>query len=316
VAFVVVGLWVGRKHLKSVFRKAFRGAADVEDGDEMMSYRAAVLCLIGGMVFIVGWLMQSGMEPRMIALFLPMALVIYIALAKFVCESGTLYIGAPISAQDFALQVFGSRSFSASSITATAFSSCLSWMLFTTPLAQAAKLGDLVRAHKRRLFWAVLLALVSGLAVNIAMTIYYGYRIGAYNFYDYPFVRYAPSTFDGAVAMMQDPYLTSWPRIFFFALGAVFAAFLMFMRYRFPAWPFHPVGFIVATTSILHVILSLFLVWCFKAIVMRVGGVALYRKFRPLFIGIIMGRVFGVTLSFVIDWIFFPGQGHYVHGWV
>jgi predicted membrane protein len=275
-----------------------------------------VLCLIGGLAFIVGWLWQSGMEPRMIALFLPAALVIYIAIAKFVCESGTLYIGAPISAQDFALQIFGSRSFSASSITATAFSSCLSWMLFMTPLSMSAKLADMIRANKRRLFWAVCAALVSGLAVNITLTIYYGYRIGAYNFYDYPFVRYAPSTFDGAVAMLQDPYVTSWPRILFFLAGAIFVSLLMLLRYRFPGWPFHPVGFIVATTSILHVILSLFLVWCFKAIVMRVGGVALYRKFRPLFIGIILGRVFGVTLSFLIDYFFFPGQGHYVHGWV
>ena len=315
-AFVVVGLWVGRKHLKGVFRKAFRGDATVEDDDELMSYRAAAFCLIGGLAFIVGWLMQSGMEFRMIALYLPAALIIYIALAKFVCESGTLYLGVPVSPQDFALQVFGSRTFSAASITATAFSNCLSWALFTTPLAMGARLADAIRGNKRRLFWAVCLALLSGLAVNIALTIYYGYTYGAYNFYDYPFVRYAPSVMNGAVAMIQDPYVTSWPRIAFFGIGAACVSLLMFMRYRFPAWPFHPVGFIVSTTSILHEILSLVLVWAFKIIIMRVGGVALYRRFRPLFIGIIVGRAFGVVLSFVIDVIFFPGQGHSVHGWV
>jgi len=315
-AFVVVGLYVGRRHLGDVFRRAFRGDAAVEDRDEFMSCRAAVFCLIGGLAFIAGWLMQSGMELRMIALFLPAALITYIALAKFVCESGTLYLGAPISPQDFALQIFGSRSFSASSITATAFSSCLSWMLFTTPLSMGAKLADLVRGDRRRLFWAIWLALLSGLAVNIALTIYYGYTYGAYNFYDYPFVRYAPNAFNNAVTTLQEPYETSWPRIAFFGIGGAVVALLMLMRYRFPAWPFHPVGFIVATTSILHEILSLFIVWSFKAIVTRVGGVALYRRFRPLFIGIIVGRAFGVTLSFVVDTLFFPGQGHYVHGWV
>jgi len=87
-AFVLVGLWVGRKHIQDVFRKAFRGDAKVRDDDELMSYRAAVFSLIAGLAFIVGWLMQSGMELRMIVLLLPATLVLLMATAVVVAWKG------------------------------------------------------------------------------------------------------------------------------------------------------------------------------------------------------------------------------------
>ena len=90
---------------------------------------------------------------------------------------------------------------------------------------------------------------------------------------------------------------------------------LMLMRYRLPWWPIHPVGLVVTITSLLHEITALFIVWLFKAIVMRIGGVQFYRRFRPLFFGIIVGRATGVLVSFIVDLIWFPGTGHWVHGW-
>ena len=92
-------------------------------------------------------------------------------------------------------------------------------------------------------------------------------------------------------------------------------AVLTLLRYRLPWWPLHPVGFIVTTTSLLHEITAILIVWLFKAMVMRVGGVQLYRYFRPLFFGIIVGRATGVLVSFLVDLIWFPGGGHGVHGW-
>ena len=47
----------------------------------------------------------------------------------------------------------------------------------------------------------------------------------------------------------------------------------------------------------------------------RLGGVERYEAARPFFMGMIGGYAFGVVLSFLIDWIWFPGSGHQIRGW-
>ena len=48
---------------------------------------------------------------------------------------------------------------------------------------------------------------------------------------------------------------------------------------------------------------------------MRFGGIELYRKASPFFIGLIVGYFLGIGLSFIVDVAFFPGNGHAImHG--
>ena len=126
----------------------------------------------------------------------------------------------------------------------------------------------------------------------------WAYTHGAYNFTEYPFTRYAPRLYDAIVTKIKSPEPASWERMVLFGFGGFIFAILTALRYRLPWWPIHPVGFIITTTSILHEITSLIIVWLFKAIVIRVGGVSLYEKYRPLFFGIIAGRATGVLVSF------------------
>ena len=46
---------------------------------------------------------------------------------------------------------------------------------------------------------------------------------------------------------------------------------------------------------------------------LKVGGPTIFRKSRPLFVGLLVGYVLGVALSSGIDMIWFPERGHYVH---
>ena len=91
---------------------------------------------------------------------------------------------------------------------------------------------------------------------------------------------------------------------------------LTFLKYRFPWWPLHPVGFAIAGISYVHFsTFSVFIAWCIKFIILRIGGAALYRRYIPFFLGILTGYTTGVGISLVVDIVWFPGAGHSIHGY-
>ena len=54
----------------------------------------------------------------------------------------------------------------------------------------------------------------------------------------------------------------------------------------------------------------IFIGWVLKAGIVKLGGVKGFRDARPFFIGLILGHFFGTGISFVVDAIWFHGQGH------
>ena len=78
IAMVLLGLWTGRGHLRDVWRKALSRHANIDDGDEIMSYRAAVLGVTFGTGGIAGWLWLMGTPFWVGALFAVVALLVFI----------------------------------------------------------------------------------------------------------------------------------------------------------------------------------------------------------------------------------------------
>ena len=71
----------------------------------------------------------------------------------------------------------------------------------------------------------------------------------------------------------------------------------------------------IMSHPILAAVLAIFIAWAIKALILRIGGVGLYRRSRPFFIGLLVGQAAAVALAFVVDAIWFPGRGHQVHAW-
>ena len=74
-------------------------------------------------------------------------------------------------------------------------------------------------------------------------------------------------------------------------IGCAFSLFLMMMRMRFLFWPFHPAGYVVATSfSVRGFWFSIFVGWLAKTIVLRLGGGKTHRILTPFFLGLILGE--------------------------
>ncbi|MCJ7749957.1 MAG: hypothetical protein MUQ65_02510, partial [Armatimonadetes bacterium] len=94
------------------------------------------------------------------------------------------------------------------------------------------------------------------------------------------------------VSFLTDPALskTDVNGLIAMLAGAAAVVLLGVMRLKFWWWPFHPVGYIAANTWGSHWwYLPFFLGWAAKSLVIRYGGLRLFRATIPLAIGLIVG---------------------------
>jgi hypothetical protein len=68
-------------------------------------------------------------------------------------------------------------------------------------------------------------------------------------------------------------------------------AWLAAMRVRYVGWPFHPLGYALSASWTSMVFwFPMFVAWIVKSLVVRYGGMRLFAKLRPLFLGMIFGE--------------------------
>lgn len=315
------GIWVARRHLKDVVRKAFSGTGEADDGGELISYRVAVLGGGLGLLFMVLWLHHSGMAIVEAVLFLFSSFVLYLGMARIVSETGVLYTWGTVSPQSFVVNVLGSNAISGSGMASILLSyGLINYLrgLFMPSLAHVARFGDLVPGNRRRLMLAVLAGAAIGLGATVYYTLALCYENGAYNTNGFPrfFSGNPKAIFSNTLSKVRNPFPTDWTRILFAGIGAVVMGILTLLRSRLIWWRLHPIGFAMsAMTNTRALAIPLFLAWTAKTVLLSVGGVRLYRRSLPLFVGLIVGYVAGVSLCFSVDAVWFPGHGHRVHDW-
>lgn len=321
VVMVLWGLWMARRHLLEVLRQAWRPRGS--DGErELLSYRTAVLAVILGLAYMLCWLLQAGMSWTVATVFLAGVLIAYLGITRLVIQAGLYYLTTPVVSQAMTMMTLGTASIApqglvALGLTYSFFGDVQS--IFMPAAAHAGRLHGFMRLRGRGLCAAILLAVITGFALAIANILYMGYDLGASNFNSWVYrvsSGAGVTTFNDVVARIKDPAGLHPQKLAFFGAGAAAMSLLTFLQYRFPWWPLHPIGLTVASLwMIRNIAAAIFLSWAAKSIIMRFGGFELYRRAAPFFIGLILGHFLGVGISFFVDWIFFPGNGHFIlHG--
>ena len=319
VTLVLWGLWVSRSHLRDVVRTALGRPGAVDEANELLRFRTALAGLLFGLVYVICFLLASGMGPAVVLVFLAGVFVIYLGITRIVIEGGLVFLRGPMIAQHLTTYTLGVSAISPQSMASLAVS--YAWFcdiksFFMPAVAHAAKLSDALKVRSRSIVIAVASALVLGVVTSMAYTLHIGYAKGAYNFGDWIFRGGAETPYNAIIGKMRNPFDVGWQRIGLMVVGAGTMGLLTFLRYRFVRWPLHPIGFPVSYTLPVRLsALSIFLSWAAKTAILRFGGVGLYRKTRPLFYGLILGYFAGCGASFVVDMIWFPGQGHAIYGW-
>ena len=310
IAMVLAGLWMGRAHLKAVCRKAFLGADDVNDDDEIASYRSSVFGLLISIAVMVGWLYIMGVKLWVAAVFIVVALLIFIGISRVVAEAGLAAVRSPMIAPDLMIHGLGSNLIGASGVFNLSLSYiwCADIRIFIMALiANGLKLvEDMDRRSRRMVLWGVYLSILIGAVGSCWMVLHMAYRHGGINLVQW-FFKGGPSTvFDYAVLGLQ-PAGVAWDGLAFFAGGGAAMLALMWARQHLLWWPLHPLGFAVAANHLMDKIwFSIFIAWAIKRLLLRFGGPAIYKSSVRFFLGLIMGETLCNGLWVVID--YFTGK--------
>ena len=186
---------------------------------------------------------------------------------------------------------------------------------FMAAAANSSKISDLMRIPRRPLTLYIMGTAFVAVVVSMAFTLYMGYSYGAYNYGGWIF-GYGSQVPFVEILRKKATFGPDFQRLGHMGIGAVLMSALTFMRYRFAWWPLHPIGLPVGICSypVTIIVFSVFLSWFSKWVIMRAGGIRLYRGAQPFFIGLILGYFTAIGISFVFDVIWFPGQGHRLYG--
>jgi len=307
---VIFGLWVGRRHLKHVLARAFSRGGDVDDSDEILSYRQAFWGMAGGMVYLTFWLSRSGMSLWVAALFVLISVATFLGVTRIVAAGGVAETRSAMPTSTVLISTVGSENLGPSNL--VPFGMTYIWMadIRTFVMASCAnglKIVSDIKARKRLIFWAMGLAIVVTLLSSIWSTMHLAYAHGGANANDW-FFRAGPTLpFQFMANQIKTPSGPNWEGMLFGGIGAVVMMALLVLHHRFVWWPLHPLGFPISSIWLTgEVWFSIFLAWAIKKMVLRYGGAELYKRTRFFFLGLILGQYTVSGLWIIID--FFTGK--------
>ncbi len=305
LALTLFVFWVGRKHLWATLRTALgKGDPDLDEG-EPLRYRAAWIGLVLCFSFLLVWAVVAGMKLWLAVLYFSIIVGVAVTYTRIRAETGApmVWLFPYWEQQKFITNLFGSaRLAPGEDFRSLTILHSFAWLARgyypTTSGSQieAFRLADEARMRRRELVWALLLACAVGLAFAYwsHLTAYYEYggnvleggsTEGGYR------IKLMRDAQTEVATWMKTPQAANAQRNWAALVGFALTLGLIVLRAAFLRFPLHPLGF---SMTLAHPAMwgPSLLVWILKTIVLRVGGVRLYKQLVPLFIGIVLGHFF------------------------
>ncbi len=294
-AYVAVGLfaiWTLRKHLINVFKTSFFQfrSEQIHDIDEPIHYRTAligiIICITGILIFCI----KAGMSLWIFPIFFLIYFIIVLSIARMRAELGPpvneLYRIGP---DMIMVQSLGTRRLGAQNLSIFSLFWSFNRSNRCNPMPhqlEGFKLAEMSQMDTKRLFKVMVFA--TAVAMPIAMWCYLvsHYRYGdimwnaGYETYSrlQNWIYYQPPAEPATTILM--------------AVGFGMVVLLSFLHTRFVWWSLHPVAYPLSSSlnwSMSWMWSSIFVSWLIKSLILKHGGIKVYRDTVPLFMGLILG---------------------------
>lgn len=323
VAYMAGVTWIGRHHWKQVIAGAFG-----RKQDELRTSRIALVVALVGIVVMSTWLVALGCHVWVAVALVGLTLLAHLVTARIVAETGLPYFRPIIDPkqiyQNVPVKWLTAKDIYFCGVIAQTgpYDARESTSAFVLQGLRGAEASE--SSMPRKTFaglvgligWALILGFIVALVSSLHCYYRYATPISAHTqalYVNDHSVDYQPKT---DLVTPMDQYLDGhfpnksynpWTHM---AIGAGITALLQALSLRSTAWPLLPVGYIGAGSwYVPQAWFSLFVGWLAKVLIVRFGGIRLYHRLRPLFIGIIFGEGLAAGAWLVINLIL-ASTGH------
>lgn len=309
IALVAVSIWIARGPLKQIVMRGLAFQKSPEEANEPVSYRTAVWGGLIAFVFMVVWCYYAGMPVLIAVVTLLIGFVYLLAMTRLMSEGGMPWMDEPHwRAHDIIRALVPYRSLSAGNWAAVSMLMPFTYDMRVSPMPrimQSLKLSDDTKTDNRAITWSIIIATLVAVPVSYWAMLDAGYTHGGVAINTYRFVSLArqPGQLMErlAVSGVRSP---DWISLALMGYGAAKLFALAYMRVNYLWWPLHPVGY--AMSFIVYLArewLSIMIGWACQTILLRYGGHDAFRRYRPIFLGLILGAMLAGGLWLVVDGI-------------
>ena len=297
LGLAIFTLWLERRHLGQVLRAALSRRSQMDDSEEPLSYRWAVWGLVASFAIMLGVFVAAGASPIAPFVFLVITFVYLIAGTRIWGESGVAWLAGPrMEPYRLMTSTLGTGAFSPRTLTMLSYVRFqvgydLRYMAMPRQM-DGLKMADIGRVNSRHMAFAIMLALFACIVFGLWTQLIWWYQYGAEVKANSYMTNMGRQTFDLLATDLENPTDPNRVGIGFGAGAMAFTGLLTLLSNRLTWWPFHPLGYVFSMTpewTIGRLWCPFFIAWLVKLLLLRYGGMKLYRRGMPFFLGLILG---------------------------
>ena len=294
IGMYVAAMWVGKAHLKN-FIKIVLGRGEKRNRlDEAISSRSMLFGIVGGIALIMFLCHRAGLSLWVAGSVFFIYIAVLTAITKVRAQLGPPMHGAfYVHPEGTLVKMVGTRALGNKNLTIVSYFYWFARAYRCHPMQhqlEALKIGTTTRMNSKVLFWVIILATGFSILICFWTILDISYRWGS-SLMGNSQIYMARETFVRLQGWLFNPRGTETVAVVFMGIGFSFLLFLMAMMRHFLWWPLHPIGYLMAEHYTMDWLwFSFLMVWIVKRLALRQGGVNLYRKISPFFLGLILGN--------------------------
>ncbi len=297
VVLVFFFLWIGKTHFKKYIKSVFSGKSK-RDPNEPLSPRWAFFGFIVTLLAGTFMLWAGGANFSIVLGVLISFCITCIVMTWLVVHGGMPFLHGYFRSDQVAHVILGTSRVGPKTMTILAIPGSMLFRdmrEFIMPnVMNSLKLSNSTKLNPKHLLMVLFLAMLIAAPLSLYFDLQLLHKEGAQNSGGLAWANsghLSTLSLKEISSYIQNPRDVNWSGIISMGIGGVVMGFLLFMSYQCLWWPLHPLGFAASPIGwAMRVIwFSMFLGWLCKFVIIKSGGLGLYRKARPVFLGLILG---------------------------